>query len=339
MDRPISIKQRKDLMQFLSGLSLIALTFIANGFLSFIVVGFDFSRIWTSEFWANFIILFTSEMAVLFGMFLIQRIKDLKHKKITDLQTHIDKQRNTVYGVDKITEAEKWLKDIYNYRERLLMFEDKIRVLHSKIILKEPSKDLKPELYAKLEKRYNKLVEKRDYYIKQFAFVKKDKERLALMIKDKLSEDEKKHLNELESEISSKEYALKTARIHYREVYWGNLLSDSDESKSKALTPFFSERKELAKNIIKYFAMGIITTAFITALIFPTYKELGWQTVLNIVLNLITLVFFMARGISVSNQIILGTYYKALEKRKSIYNQMLKDLGISKIIIEEEVSE
>jgi hypothetical protein len=334
MEKPVSIKQQKNIMQIFSGVSLIILTFIANGFLSFIVVGFDFSNLWTTEFWANFGILFTSEMCVLFGMFILQRMKDLQNKKITDLQEHIDNQRNIVYGVDKITDAEKWLKEIFNYREKLFLFENKIKSLHSKIILIEPKKDCKN--YDKKLKKYEKLKKLKQYYVDQFEFIKHDKERLELIVQKNLNESQLERIAELQKELSSDEYAFTTARIHYKEVYWGNLLSDVDEVKSKASTPFFSERKELSKNIVKYLAMGIITTSFVTALIFPTIKSLSWETVMSLILNAITLIFFMARGVVVSNQIILGTYYRALEKRKSIYNQMLKDLGISKIVIKKE---
>lgn len=337
MEKLITIKQKKDLMQISSGIALILLTFIANGFLSFIVVGFDFSRVWTSEFWASFGILFTSEMCVLFGMFIIQRLKDLQNTKIIDLQKHIDIKRNTVYGVDKITPAEEWLRNIYNYRERLNLFEEKIRKLHSKIVLNEPSKDCK-NYDAKL-RVYEEKKALRDYYVKQFEFIKKDRKKIEILAKQKKTDEDIKNYEDLAEELKTNEYAFNKAKIHYREVYWGNLLSDIDDSSAKAGTPFFSEKKELARNIVKYLAMGIITTSFVTALIFPTFKALDWNTVLSIIFNLITLTFFMARGIVLSNRIILGTYYKALEKRKAIYNQMLKDLGISKIIIEEDVTE
>jgi hypothetical protein len=337
MEKSITVKQKKDFMQVFSGISLIVLTFIANGFLSFIVVGFDFSRIWTSEFWASFGTLFASEMCVLFGMFIIQRLKDLSNTKITDLQKHIDSKRNTVYGVDKITPAEEWLKNIYNYRERLNLFEDGIKKLHSKIVLNEPEENCR--FYEFKKKRYEHKKELRDFYVKQFEFIKKDREKIKILAKQTKTPEDVRRYEELVEELKTNEYAFNKAKIHYREVYWGNLLSDIDDSRSRAGTPFFSEKKELAKNIVKYLAMGIVTTSFVTALIFPAFKELSWNTALSIIFNLITLTFFMARGIVVSNQIILGTYYKALEKRKSIYNQMLKDLGISKIIIEEDVAE
>ena len=332
MEQKVIVGQKRDLMQWISGVSLIVLTFIANGLLSFIVVGFDFSNLWTSQFWANFTTLFLSEMCVLFGMFILRRIKDLQNKKITDLQEHIDKQREVVYGVDKITDAEKWLRDVYNYRERLFLFENKIKTLHSHIVLNEPTPNCKN--YEKKKKKYEKLKALRDYYVGQFEFIKKDKKRLTLLIKEHKTSEEDVDLEELKKELDTDEYAFRSAKIHYKEVYWGNLLSDIDESKAKASTPFFNEKKELSKSIVRYLAMGVITTSFITALIFPTFKALSWEVVMNIILNAIILIFYMARGVVVSNQIILGSYYKALEKRKSIYNQMLKDLGISKIIIE-----
>lgn len=330
----VKVKPKKDLLQIASGITLIILTFIANGFLSFITVGFDFAKIQTAQYWASFSVMFLSEMCVMFGMFIMQRIKDLSHKKITTLQNKINKQRSTVYGVDKITEAEQWLRDIYNYREKLILYENKIRRLHSKLILIEPNKN--DRNYDKKLKIYNKKLDKRDFYVDQLEFVKKDKERIKLLIIKNKNEEIINKINQLTSEIEVEEYAFKNAKIHYKDVYWGNLLSDIEETKHGNGSPFFSERSELTKNMLKYLGYGMVTSSFIAALVFPSFNSMGWQVVVNILVNLITLIFFMARGITLSNKIILGTYYNALEKRNSIYNQMLKDLNISKIVIEDE---
>lgn len=330
----IKVKQKKDLLQMASGITLIILTFIANGFLSFITVGFDFAKIQTTQYWASFSVMFVSEMCVMFGMFIMQRIKDLTHKKITTLQKKIDKQRLTVYGVDKITEAENWLREIYNYREKLILYENKVRKLHSRIILNEPHKNDKN--YNKKIEQYNKRKDKRDFYVSQLEYIKKDKERINLLLLKNKDDDQLARINCLNIELEAEDYAFRNAKIHYKDVYWGNLLSDIEETRNNNGSPFFSERKELTKNLLKYLGYGMITSSFLAALIFPSFNNVGWQIFINIIVNLITLIFFMARGITLSNRIILGTYYNALEKRNSIYNQMLKDLNISRIVIEDD---
>ena len=85
--------------------------------------------------------------------------------------------------------------------------------------------------------------------------------------------------------------------------------------------------------------MGLIVSALLSALIVPSFTAIGWQTIISMITSLITLILFMARGIGLSKKIILGRYYKSLEQRKSIYNKMLKDLGISKVVIEGEDEE
>lgn len=328
-------------LQIFSGITIIILTFIANGFLSFIKVGFDFSKIWTSEFWANFLLLFLSEMMVLYGMFIIQKVKDLKESKITDLQMHINEKRKVVYGVDKITDAENWLKEIYNYREKLYLYEEKIKKVHAKIVIEEPKKDCKN--YEKKLLKYNKLKNIKDLCLKQFEFIKKDKERLKIVINEyknkPINDVEKQKLEEIEKSLKSDDYEFLNSKIKYKEVYFGNLISDNEENEAKNTSPFFSEKRELAKNMLIYFAFGLIITGFLTSLTYPAFKGWSIATVLNMLLTALTLIIFMIRGISLSHRIILGTYYKALEKRKSIYNQMLKDLGISKIIIEDDEGE
>lgn len=323
----INVKANRETLQYVSGLFIIVLTFIVNGFLSFLSFGFDLSAIKTAEYWANFAVLFISEIAVLFGMFIIQRIKDLKHSKVIKLQQHIDSRREVVYGVDKVAQAEEWLRDIYNYREKLYLFEDKVRYLYSKIILVEPNKESRH--YDKRKAKYDKKKKQKDWLMKQLQLVKLDRQRIKELIDDNKSTVDY-------SELDSDNYAFKTAHFKYRPVYWNNLLSDSEEQKSKHTYPFYNEIRELAKNIVKYLAIGVITSGMMSALSYPVFRGWGWNTVVSMIFNAMALFVFMSRGVRLSKKIILGTYVKALESRKSIYNQMLSDLKISKIVIEED---
>jgi hypothetical protein len=323
----INVKVKKETMQFMSGLFIIILTFVVNGFLSFVSFGFDFTAIKTLSYWANFIVLFISEIAVLFGMFIIQRIKDLKNDKVIDLQKHIDNRREIVYGVDKVADAEEWLREVYNYREKLYLFEDKIKKIYSNIILVEPKENCKG--YARKKAKYDKKKEFKEWLLDQLKLVKKDKQRL----KDLINKIDKEEYAELEN---SEVYAFKTAKIKYKEVYWNNLLSDSEEQKSKHSYPFYNEMKELAKNVVRYLAIGIITSGIMSALSLPAFRGWGLSTIVSMLFNAIALFVFMSRGIRLSKKIILGTYVKALESRKAIYNQMLCDLKISQIEIEED---
>ena len=84
---------KKDIFRGISALLIIILVLIFNGFMSFITVGFDFSKLSTAEYWANFALLLASEMAVMFGMYLIQKSRDLKNEKITDVQKSIENKR------------------------------------------------------------------------------------------------------------------------------------------------------------------------------------------------------------------------------------------------------
>ena len=323
-------KSIKELMQVVSGILLIALVFVLNGFLSFVTVGFDFGKLATSSYWANFFILFASEMAVMFGVYIIQKLKDLKNKKITDLQEEIQSKRNVVYGVDKVAQAEDWLREIYNYKEKLLIFERSIKSKYERLKLIEPKQTDK--FYEHKKKVYEKNLEKKEFLTKQMEYIRIAKTRLQLVIKGGSQEE----IDKLEKQIDTNDFAFRTAKIHYTEVYWGDLLSDIEANKYKENSPFFSEKKELSKNVAQYFGMGLILSALLSALIVPSFTAIGWQTIISMITSLITLILFMVRGIGLSKKIILGRYYKSLEQRKSIYNKMLKDLGISKIVIEGE---
>lgn len=327
------LQNTKNVFQVLSGVMLIALVFILNGFLSFITVGFDFSMLKTTAYWANFAVMIASEMAVMFGMYLIQKIKDLQNAKILDLQKEINYQRKVVYTMDKVTDAEDWLREIYNYKERLLIYENKVKHLYESLQTKEPSEDDKN--YQKKLKRYEFNVALKEWALGQLEFVKKDKQRLSLIIQ----KAEQGQIDAIEKELDCDDYEFKTAKIKYKDVHWGHLLSDIEETERKENSAFFNEKSELSKNFVKFLGMGLVSSSFISALIFPSFTAIGWEFVLSLVVNLITLSFFMIRGVGLSKKIILGKYYKALEKRKSIYNKMLKDLGISKIVVKEQQDE
>ena len=320
----------RNFFQILSGVMLIALVFILNGFLSFITVGFDFSKLGTSAYWASFAIMFISEMAVMFGMYLIQKIKDLQNTKITDLQKEIVKLRNVVYTMDKVSDAEDWLREIFNYKEKLIIYENKIKHLYEKLQPKKPNESERN--YDKKLSKYESDTAKREFLLGQLEFIKKDKQRLMLIVKKAKQED----ITALEKELEVDDYKFKTVKIRYKDVYWGHLLADVEETSKKDNSAFFNEKNELSKNFIKFLGMGLITSSFISALIFPSFTAIGWEFLLSLIINLITLSFFMLRGVSLSKKIILGTYYKALEKRKSIYNKMLKDLELSHIEIGEQ---
>lgn len=323
----------KNLLKTFSGAMLILLVFILNGFLSFIVVGFEWNRILTSGYWANFGLLTASEILVMYGMFLIQRTRDLQNPKITDLQKEIDGKRNVIYGMDKVAEAEDWLREIYNYKQKLLIYEKKIKSMYDKIKAVEPSKSEKN--YEKKYKKYEKACKKKEFLQKQLEFVKLDKEKLKLLV----NHAPKETIDKFDKQLESEEYLFNTVKIRYKEVYWGSLLSDIDTQGNKNSTPHFNEKTEVSKTLGRTIGIGCLVSAFTSALVAVGIGDTGWGFWINLIMNCAILITFLVRGLILSKNIILGKYYKALETRKSIYISMLKDLGLSKIIIEEDENE
>lgn len=323
----------KNLIRTLAGATLILLVFVLNGFLSFVTVGFEWNRILTSEYWANFGLVTASEILVMYGMFLIQRSRDLQNAKITGLQKEIDTKRDLVYGLDKVSEAEDWLREIYNYKQKLLIYEKKIKSLYDRIKAVEPNKDV-PN-YEKKYQKYLKLVEKKEFLQKQLEFVKIDKEKIKLLV----NHAPKEEIDKLDEQLNSDEYLFKTIKIRYKDVYWSSLLSGIESQGSKNTTPFFNEKSEVSKNLTKTIGIGCVTSAFTSALTALGISDTGWGFWIGLVLKCLILITFLVRGIALSKNIILGKYYKALETRKAIYVAMLKDLGLSKIIFEGEENE
>ncbi len=321
---------KRDWMRGISGVLTILLVALVNGFAAFIPIGFKFSKILTSAYWANFSFLLFSEIAVMLGTYLIQKGKDLKNKKIVDIQTEIDEQRAIVYKVDKVDEAEAWLREIYNYQEKLNIFEYKVTTNYNKIKPREPIKG--ERFYERKNKKYNKKLEQQKFLIQQMNYIKKDRQRLSLIVNNK----EPEKVEELTEALNSNAYVFKTTKLRYKTVYWCNLLSDMEETKNKPTSAYFNEKAELSKDSLRYIALGLISSAFTSSLIFQTLTNVGWNTVLNLLITLFLLLVFMGRGIGLCHKNILGRYYKALESRKSIYTKMLKDLQITNVVFEDE---
>lgn len=324
---------KKDIGRVVAGISLIVLVLILNGFLSFITMKFDISKLTTSGYWANFALLTVSEMAVMLGMYIIQKSKDLKATKITELQENIKEQREVVYETNKVMEAEEWLREVLNYQERLLIFEKIVRNHFETLKLEEPREHDKH--YKKKKKKFDKQQETKQFLCKQKEYIKKDRQRVQFLIEGNKEECEK-----LSKELEQAEdYAFKTTKIKHKDICWCNLLSDINGGETRDASVFFSEKTELTKKIVQYVAVGSITSAFLACLIYPQFVQVGWSAVLSSLITFCVLIVFMLRGISLSNDIILRKYYTSLEKRKSIYIKMLSDLKLSNVIIEKEKKE
>lgn len=328
--KAITIKNKKSLFQAIFGLLIIIGTFIANGLLCFISLNFDFSKILTSGYWAHFTLLTCSELAVMYGMYIIRKPKDLSSEVITDLQKYIDKKRDVVYETDNITNAEDWLREIYNYKEKLILLEVIIKNKHSKIVAKEPRENC--AFYNLKKKRYDKNIELKEWYKQQLEYIKLDKERLKLMALNTANE----RLEELNKQLSGNDdYAMNTAKFKFRDVYWADLTSNIDNFSKKVITPFFNGNKEVARNFIKCAGYSVISSGILSILSYPNWNALTYETIIDMIMTFIVLSMFLVRGYMMSKNIILGTYRSTLEKRKSIYSALMKDLGISNVVIEE----
>lgn len=319
---------KREIGRVIAGVSLIILVLIINGFLSFVTMGFDFSKIKTSGYWTNFALLTVSEMAVMLGMYIIQKSKDLKNSKLIDIQEDIKRQRQVVYQTNQVMRAEDWLREVLNYQERLNLFEKIVKINFEKLKLEEP--DINDKYYARKKTRFDKQQEQKKFLCKQIEYIKKDRERLQLWNK---KDDER--YKTLEKELKEAEdYVFSSTKIKHRDIAWSNLLSDMDEEDKRDKGVFFSEKTELSKKMAQYVAIGSITSSFIACLAYPQFNNFGWGAVLSSLITFCILITFMIRGITLSNTIFLKKYYSSLEARKTIYIKMLNDLGLSKVVIE-----
>lgn len=350
----------KDFWKTFISIILILMVFIMNGFLSFMQFGgFNLSQLKTVEYWINYALLIASEIIIMVSIYSIKKSKNLQNSEILELSKFINDNRKKIYKINRVKESANWLRNYYNWREKLNLFEDKITSIQTNCNIDEPLAVEKEDKhlykqYLKKLKQYNKNKEKYDWCIEQLALIKlyRNKLEYAKLIcveNAKLKEDDiniekikeyETRIDEIDKELQLKKFAYSNFKFKYENVYWDTLIAEEkDLSEKNRPNAYFHENKLLFKKLKSFIASSLIISALLVSMLPPLFNNIGWQTLLNELLKIIVFCLAALKGIITADNNILFHYKSTLDVRKRIYNELNYDLGFTKIIIEENSEE
>lgn len=334
----LKVGNPKRLLKTFIAVVLIITTFLINGFLSFMTIGFDFSAIFGKDWWINMAILYGSEILIVVAIYILNKQKSLSDPRIVTIQKLLRNRRQSIEFVDKVRDTEDWLKDCYNRLEKISLYEAKLKKIYKNITAIEPKKITKKDikLYDKRLAKYTSNKEKQDYILEQLAFCKEDRERIRLLVNSKRTAEEQERFEYLNGRLLDDKnligYNLEKAKISYIEVYWGTLSSDTIEEEGlRNNSPYFFEKKELSKRMSTILMWGLLFTTMISSITHSLFNGFNEYNIMMCFIRLISLLGFMITGLNLSDQLILGNYYHALQIRKKIYSQIMLDLNIIEV--------
>ena len=353
------IKFSKDLLRKFIVSLIIFMVVILNGFLSFMTLGgLDFSLFLTSTFWLNYTLLILSEIIILLCVYIFRKNRNLKEKEIQDLSNEIYEYRKKIYKLNLPKSVAEWLRNFYNPREKINLFEDKLLSIQEKLNFDEPfkvdSKDKKAyKLYLKKKKLYEKNLKTYNWVIEQLNLIKLYRKKLeflkSLIIEnskfdkntdEKLIFEYQQEISKIEKELNEKNFAYRNFKTKYENVYWDTLTSNEYELNStQKPSAQFHEKRIVANKLWSKVLLGLTFTFIFSAMLPPIITGFTWDTVVNLLLKFILFLLSAFSGIILGDTSILYYYKSALTVRKTIFNEVNYDLGISKIEIEERKKE
>ena len=347
-----------NIVRKIASIVMIALTLTINGFMAFMPFpGMDFSRLGTSEYWTNYLLLTGSEIVILLSIYLIRKADNLNETVIVKLRNVIDRFRKQLYYKHKSRLASEWLRDFFNKREKLLLFESELLTIEGKLVLDEPIEPVKPDddsdkkakkrykkalrAYDKLKARYERDKEKYEWCEAQLKLAKKARLRLELIrlaflerSKDKKDVNEE-HVKELElkaeyleKELIKENFAQLRFKLKYENVYWETLNSSEKEINfGRKITAHFHEGKKISNKLKRFLVISLIISTIFLSMLPAIFKPLGWEILLDLLIRLVLFIWSGIQGAFLADSNILYDYKAVLEIRLDIYLEISEDLN------------
>lgn len=357
----------KDFLKKTVSILLVCAVLVLNGFLSFMGYGgVDFSRLATSEYWLNYGLLVGSEIIILIALYIYRKQKDLQDKEIIDISNFINNSREKIYKINKVRESCEYLRNYYNPRERLQLYEDKIRKMQESCNLNEPYKVDKPtkqsskldkkkyKEYIKALKQYESDLKKFEWCNKQIELIKKSYEKLELAkvicvelakvdkntIDKEFIKKNQEEIEKLDKEIIKEKFAIGQFKIKYENVYWDVLVANTYNINSKHRpSVYFNEKKKIADRARTFLITSLFISAVLMSMLPPIWNEVSWETILTLLFRFILLCWAGFQGVLLADNNILFDYKTSLTARKTIYNELNYNLQFNKIVVEDKRKE
>jgi len=313
-----SIVVTKDIMQTLTGIGLIILSFILSGFFAFVSVGFDPSRLATGSFWLSYFITLGTMYLGFFGVYVIREGRNKRQPKIVINNQARRDFRNSIISNRKLESCENWLK-IYNYAKRVEIHKDNLTEAYRKLgSVAKPNESLdhNSRKYKKQLKKHNAYIEKKKYIKEQLEFANIHSD-----IVKKLKNNDINGANELKKKLTEED-SFKRAKISWREIYFNDLFNGSMRTDSNSI--FYNKSKAVWDNI-KFTLLLSFCSTMITTSMLLSGNEVSVFTIITIISNIAMLICYAVMAIRVADNVVFETIYPADENKLLVCNLFKED--------------
>ena len=340
--KPINIKFKnkeilvnKDFMTTLIGFALIVLAILLSGIMQLGEMGFNADNLKDVGFWSGYFTKLLLIYLALFGSYIIRRMYNRQTPKFITQRETLKEFKEAIVKSGKIQECKNWLKNVYNYRKRVEIYQNQMLVKYEKSCKEEPIKpiftdDEEQSFWQRyrrkrvLSKYNSKLLKwkelqvKRGYYQSQIDVC----ETHLKIIEAYVANDEEK-VNKLKESIKDID-GMNDFQSHFKPITFEKLFNVDLLRGVEADSIDYNENQHIAKKILPSIFFGLIMV-IIAMSIFFTSKDFTFQTVILILLNILLILFYSFNGIRLADNIVFGVIFIADSNRITICEQFKED--------------
>lgn len=312
----------KDIMSSILGLAFIVASALLLGLFEIFKIGWDFSILKNSSFWVSYLVKLAMLYLAFFGAYIIRKQKNLKSPKVLMQREILRHNKREIANNHRTADCEFWLKEVYSYSKKVELYQKRLQEKNANLSIVEAvePKDSKGLMYKvklwqykRAMKRYESNKKKRAYYEEQLKNCEIHLQVIWLYMQRKREEGK-----ELLESIVNDGFQLFLPR--YKAVTYNKIFNVSVESSKEEREEFgYREKSILLQKISKSIAIGCISIAIMTSLALD-FKAVSFQSVVYMLMNLITMLWFVYNGIKSADILVFGSMMQADANRIKVSN-------------------
>ena len=304
----------RDFLSYGFGIILIFVSLILSGLFSFLQLGGDFSILKSADYWITY---FTN-LGILFvgyvGSYLLRKTSNRNRKSLLVAKAELNVQYRDIIKNNQRQLIDMWLAEIYNYEQRILLWENIVTNKLQKPELEKPEEDIK--IYRYKLKKY----EKRKAYLQEWKNQLKN-----ISIHKQIIE----YLRKGDKELATKEKEkLVDDKFNNAKIKWKNIrfihIFNGISTKNQTDSLFPKEGIILFNNIAPMLFTGIIWMLVICSVIGSGFQEVSLTTIVHLLFNIVLTVMYCFTAITVADK----TYNDTLavtKNRSDVVVRFLED--------------
>ncbi len=312
----------KDIMSSILGLAFIGASALLLGLFEMFKIGWNFSILKNSSFWVSYFVKLAMLYLAFFGAYIIRKQKNLKSPKVLMQREILRHNKREIANNHRTADCEFWLKAVYSYSKKLELYQKRLQEKNANLSIVEPTKPkeskrliykYKLAKYKRALKRYTKNKEKREYYEEQLKNCEMHLQVIELYMRRKIQEG-KKLLESIEND------GFQLFMPRYKEITYNKIFNVSIEASKEDREEFrYREKSILLQKITKSVAIGCISIATMTSLALD-FKSISFMSVVYMLMNLITMLWFVYNGIKSADILVFGSMMQADANRIKVSN-------------------